>query len=143
MRNRHVSPVRVGLVALACLSFVASCGSDDDSDSSSEPAEAAESNDQPAAASAVAAGYADMLAAMTALSADPVSATDAALDAVRDTWRSFDDTVKQQDPNAHSASEDALDDFLEAGKDGNSVAMADATAKMSDAATAYLAAHPA
>jgi hypothetical protein len=138
MRKLHVSPLRFGLIAVACMSFVAACGSDDDS---SEPDEAAESDEaQPAA---VAAGYAELLAAMTQLSADPVSATDEALDEVEETWESFEDAVKEGDSDAHEASEEALDRFLDAGEDGNAVAMGEATAEMSATAESYLAAHPA
>ena len=79
---------------------------------------------------------------MTELSADPVSATDEALDEVEETWESFEDTVKEEDSDAHQASEDALDRFIEAGEDGNAVAMGEATAEMSATADAYLAAHP-
>ena len=144
MRKTQASPLRFGLAALACLSFVAACGSDDDS-SSSEPAEAAEAESgdhEVVPASEVTAGYADMLEQMTTLSADPVSATDEALDEVHETWESFEGTVKQEDPDAYLASEEALDSFLEAGKDGNAVAMGEATAKMSATAATYLAAHP-
>jgi hypothetical protein len=147
MRKLTVSPLRFGLVALACLSFVAACGSDDDS-GSNEPAEAAESEEgdsgdhEVVPAAEVTAGYAEMLESMTALSADPVSATDEALDEVHETWESFEGTVKQEDPDAYLASEEALDSFLEAGKDGNAVAMGEATAKMSETAATYLAAHP-
>ncbi len=145
MSRLPVAPVRFGLVALACMSFVAACGSDDDSGSNETEAtetEAESPEEQVVPDSAVANGYADMLAAMTALSADPVSATDDALDAVHETWESFEGTVKQEDSDAYLASEEALDSFLEAGKDGNAVAMAEATAKMSETAAAYLAAHP-
>jgi hypothetical protein len=137
MRNRPVSPVRFGLVALACLSFVAACGSDDDSSESEDATESDEA--QPAA---VAAGYADLLAAMTELSADPVSATEDALDEVEETWESFEDAVKEVDSDAHEASEEALDRFLDAGEDGNAVAMGEATAELSATAEAYLAANP-
>ena len=136
-KRRPLSPVRFGLVALACMSFVAACGSDDDS---SEPAEASESEE--AEPGAVAAGYAALLEAMTKLSADPVSATDEALDAVEETWESFEDAVKDEDEDAHRASEEALDSFLEAGEDGNSVAMGEATAELSATAATYLTAHP-
>jgi len=137
MRKLHVSPFRFGLAAVACMSFFAACGSDDDS---SEPDEAAESEEaQPAA---VAAGYADLLATMTELSADPVSATEEALDDVEETWESFEDAVKEVDPDAHEASEAALDRFLDAGEDGNAVAMGEATAELSATAETYLAAHP-
>ena len=119
------------------MSFVAACGSDDDSSESDEAAESDEA--QPAA---VAAGYAELLAAMTELSADPVSATDEALDEVEETWESFEDAVKEEDSDAHEASEEALDRFLEAGEDGNAVAMGEATAELSATAATYLAAHP-
>ena len=79
---------------------------------------------------------------MTELSADPVSATDEALDEVEETWESFEDAVKEEDSDAHEASEEALDRFLEAGEDGNAVAMGEATAEMSATAESYLAAHP-
>jgi len=129
------------------MSFVAACGSDDDS-GSSDDTEAAESEEgesgdhEVVPAAEVTAGYAEMLESMTALSADPVSATDEALDEVHETWESFEGTVKQEDPDAYLASEEALDSFLEAGEDGNAVAMGEATAKMSETAAAYLAAHP-
>ena len=143
MRKPHVTPLRFGMVALASLSFVAACGSDDDS--SSEPAEAAESEEgghEVVPAAEVTSGWAEMLASMTALSADPASATDEALDEVHETWESFEGTVKQEDPDAYLAAEEALDSFLEAGKDGNAVAMAEATAKMTETSATYLAAHP-
>ena len=91
---------------------------------------------------AVASGYANMLATMTQLSADPGSADDAALEGVHETWESFEGTVKQNDSDAYLASEEALDSFLEAGADKDAAAMAAATAKMSETAAAYLAAHP-
>jgi hypothetical protein len=91
---------------------------------------------------AVASGYANMLATMTQLSADPGSADEAALEGVHETWESFEGTVKQNDSDAYLASEEALDSFLEAGADKDAPAMAAATAKMSETAAAYLAAHP-
>jgi len=118
---------------------------DDSGSSETESTEAAESESgdpEGVPASEVTSGYAELLASMTALSADPVSATDDALDEVHETWESFEGTVKQEDPDAYLASEEALDSFLEAGKDGNAVAMGEATTKMSDTAATYLAAHP-
>ena len=50
--------------------------------------------------------------------------------------------MKEEDSDAYEASEEALDRFLDAGKDGNAVAMGEATAKMSATAATYLAAHP-
>lgn len=147
MSKLHVTPLRFGMVALACLSFVAACGSDDDS--SSEPAEApeateAESGDHEVVpASEVVSGWADMLEQMTALSADPTTADAAALDEVHETWESFEGTVKQEDPDAYLAAEEALDSFLEAGAAQDGAAMTEATAKMSETSATYLAAHPA
>ena len=83
-----------------------------------------------------------MLAQMTQLSADPTSADDAALESVHEMWETFEGTVKQNDSDAYLASEEALDSFLEAGADQDGAAMAAATAKMSETATTYLAAHP-
>jgi hypothetical protein len=91
---------------------------------------------------AVASGYGDMIAEMTQLSADPSTADEAALEGVHETWESFEGTVKQNDSDAYLASEEALDSFLDAGADQDAAAMAAATAKMSETAATYLAAHP-
>ncbi len=146
MRKLSVTPLRFGLVALASLSFVAACGSDDDSSESAEAPEATEvesGDHEVVPASEVVSGWADMLGQMTALSADPTTADAAALDEVHETWESFEGTVKQEDPDAYLASEEALDSFLEAGAAQDGAAMTEATAKMSETSAAYLAAHPA
>ena len=57
-------------------------------------------------------------------------------------WQGFEGTVKQQDPESYLASEEALDSFLEAGETKDGAAMTTATAKMSETAATYLAAHP-
>jgi hypothetical protein len=149
----NVSPARIGLglVAVASLAFVTACGDDDDADAPAATASAEASTGETESASgsyevvsdaAVASGYADMLAKMTQLSADPGSADEAALEGVHETWESFEGTVKQNDSDAYLASEEALDSFLEAGADQDAAAMATATAKMSETAATYLAAHP-
>ena len=91
---------------------------------------------------AVAQGYADMIDEMTALSADPGGADAEALEGVEEMWQSFEGTVKQQDPESYLASEEALDSFLEAGETEDGATMTTATAKMSETAATYLAAHP-
>jgi hypothetical protein len=136
-------------VAVASLALVSACGDDDDSVAASvsatataEESEAAPGSYEVVSDAAVASGYGEMLATMTQLSADPTSADDAALEGVHETWASFEGTVKQNDSDAYLASEEALDSFLEAGADQDAAAMAAATAKMSETAATYLAAHP-
>ena len=151
MNKLNASPARIGLglVAVASLALVTACGDDDDSDVPAATADASTGESEAAPGSyevvsdaAVASGYADMLAKMTQLSADPGSADEAALEGVHETWESFEGTVKQNDSDAYLASEEALDSFLEAGADEDAAAMAAATAKMSETAATYLAAHP-
>ena len=151
MNKLNASPARIGLglVAVASLALVTACGDDDDSDVPAATADASTGESEAAPGSyevvsdaAVASGYADMLAKMTQLSADPGSADEAALEGVHETWESFEGTVKQNDSDAYLASEEALDSFLEAGADQDAAAMAAATAKMSETAATYLAAHP-
>ena len=134
---------------MASVVLVAACGSDDDSDSgAAADATTAGSDDETVGSyeivsdSAVAQGYAAMIAEMTALSADPTSADAAALEEVHEMWESFEGTVKQQDPESYLASEEALDSFLEAGDAQDGATMATATAKMSETAATYLAAYP-
>ena len=151
MNRLIASPARIGLglVAVASLALATGCGDDDDSAEAPASAETTDAEAESAPGSyevvsdaAVASGYGEMLAAMTQLSADPSSADEAALEGVHETWESFEGTVKQNDPDAYLASEEALDSFLEAGADQDAAAMAAATAKMSETAATYLAAHP-
>jgi hypothetical protein len=145
------SPARIGLglVAIASLALMSSCGDDDDSAEAPASAETTDAEAESAPGSyevvsdaAVASGYGEMIATMTQLSADPSSADEAALEGVHATWESFEGTVKQNDSDAYLASEEALDSFLEAGADQDAAAMAAATSKMSETAATYLAAHP-
>jgi hypothetical protein len=145
------SPVRVGLglLAVTSLTLIAGCGDDDDSADAAAATATAQTSDEAAPGSyeivtdaAVAQGYSDMLATMTQLTADPSTADDKALEGVHETWQSFEGTVKQNDSDAYLASEEALDSFLEAGADKDAAAMAAATAKMSETAATYVAAHP-
>ena len=147
------SPARIGigLVAVASLALVTNCGDDDDAgeataaataDATAGEDEAAPGSYEVVSDAAVASGYGEMIATMTQLSTDPTSADEAALEGVHETWESFEGTVKQEDPDAYLASEEALDSFLEAGADQDAAAMAAATAKLSETAATYLAAHP-
>ena len=130
------------VAVVAAVSLLAACGSDDDADSGSTADAVTEGSYEIVSDAAVAEGYADMIEQMTALSADPGSADTEALEGVEEMWQSFEGTVKQQDPESYLASEEALDSFLEAGETKDGATMTTATAKMSETAATYLAAHP-
>ena len=138
MNRRRALPA---LFALALPFAVVACGSDDEESATTDTPGPGASyeivSDQ-----AVAEGWATMLATMTQLSADPSSADEEALEEVHEMWESFEGTVKQNDPDSYLTAEEALDAFLSAGEDGDGVAMAEATAKMSTTSATYLAAHP-
>lgn len=142
MNRRVATSARLTVAVVAAVSLLAACGSDDDADSSSTSDAVTGASYEIVSDAAVAQGYADMIDEMTALSADPGSADAAALDGVEKMWRSFEGTVKQKDPESYLASEEALDSFLEAGEPKDGATMTTATAKMSETAATYLAAHP-
>jgi hypothetical protein len=125
-------------LAAGTLLFATACGSDDDDDES----ESTEEGYEIVSDAAVAQGWAQMLGRMAALSADPGTADEESLEEVHELWEGFEGTVKQNDPDAYLAAEEALDAFLEAGEDGDAAAMASATEKMTTTSATYLAAHP-
>jgi hypothetical protein len=138
-RTRRTKRLLTG--AIIATSLLSACGSDDDDDSAGSEA-SAEGEYEIVPDSAVATGYAQLVSQMTQLSADPATADEDALDEVHELWESFEGTVKQNDPDAYLASEEALDAFLEAGGDADGAAMTAATAKMTTTSAAYVAAHP-
>ena len=125
---------------VALLALLTACGDDDGG--SSDTTAAPEASYEIVSDATVAQGYASMLTEMAKLSADPSTATAAALDEVHEMWEGFEGTVKQNDSEAYLASEEALDAFLEAGAKKELAAMAAATQKMTLASAAYLAKHP-
>ena len=132
---------RSGIALLALASLTVACGSDEEESDTTE-APAGEEEYEIVSDAAVVDGWTTMIGGMTSLSADPSTADEASLNEIHELWKGFEGTVKQNDPDAYLAAEEALDAFLSAGAEGDAAGMAEATGKMTTTSAAYLAAYP-
>ncbi len=136
-RSASVILVAVGVVGLVGCSSSAGTPA-----ASPAPTSAAAAPEQPATAAAVATGLRkiDQIAQGIAGSAGTDKAKATSLDGqIEPTWKTIEDTVKQNDPNTYLAMEDNFTVLEKAATDGDAAAATKGATAISAAVQAYLA----